>query len=197
MVNFGYNQGYSVRQAMSALHEAETTTSPENQTDEEHSMIPITKAPLALAAAFSGLLVAGTLQAAPALTPIDTMDKDNSGTVSEAEFNAARKAQMENRARMGRPVQNPDLGPAFSDIDTNGDGEASLDEFRAMRMEIMARRQAALELARRERMRQMMQNMPPPPSPGMMQPRPSFDDLDTNRDGVISRDEYNRGYSGR
>jgi hypothetical protein len=197
VVDFGYTCQYFVRTAASAIHEAETTTSPENQTDEEHSMIPISKAPLALAAAFSGLLVAGTLQAAPALTPIDTLDKDNSGTVSEAEYNAGRKAQMENRARMGRPVQNPDLGPAFSDIDTNGDGEASLDEFRAMRMEIMARRQAALELARRERMRQMMQNMPPPPSPGMMQPRPGFDDMDANRDGVISRDEYNRGYPGR
>jgi hypothetical protein len=182
---------------MPALQETEMIYSPENQTDEEHSMNPITKAPLALAAAFSGLLVAGSLHAAPALSPVDTLDKDNSGTVSEAEFNAGRKAQMENRARMGRPVQNPDLGPEFSDIDTNGDGEATLDEFRAMRMEIMARRQAALELARRERMRQMMENMPPPPSPGMMQPRPGFDDLDANGDGVISREEYNRLYSGR
>lgn len=160
-------------------------------------MNPISKAPLALAAAFSGLLVAGTLQAAPALSPIDTLDKDNSGTVSEAEYNAGRKAQMENRARMGRPVQNPELGPEFSDIDTNGDGQATLDEFRAMRMEIMARRQAALELARRERMKQMMQNMPPPPSPGMMQPRPAFEELDINGDGVVSREEYIRFYSGR
>ena len=155
------------------------------------------KAPLLLAAAFSLTLAAASTQAAPALTAVDTLDKDNSGTVSEAEFNAGRKAQMENRARMGRPVSNPELGPTFSDIDADGDGEATLEEFRAARMEIMARRQAALDMARRERMQQMMQRMPAPPAPGMMQPRPAFEQIDTNGDGVISREEYNRFHAGR
>jgi hypothetical protein len=160
-------------------------------------MYSISKTPLALAAAFSLTLAAASLQAAPALTPIDTLDKDNSGTVNEAEFNAGRKAQIENRARMGRPISNPELGPTFSDIDADGDGEATLEEFRAARLEIMARRQAALELARRERMQQMMQRMPAPPTPGMMQPRPAFEEMDLNGDGIISRDEYNRFHAGR
>lgn len=160
-------------------------------------MNPISKAPLALAAAFSAMLAAGSVQAAPVLTPVDTLDKDNSGTVSEAEYNAGRKAQMDNRARVGRPVRNPALGPEFGDIDTNGDGEATLEEFRAARMEIMARRQAALELARRERMKQMMEYMPPASRPDMMPPRPGFEQMDANGDGVISREEYNSFFSGR
>jgi hypothetical protein len=156
-------------------------------------MIPISRVPLA--AAITMALFAGGLQAAPVLTPVDTLDKDENGTVSQAEYEAGRKAHMENRARVGRPIRNPDAGPKFSDIDANGDGEATLDEFRAARMTIMAKRRAAIEMARRERMKQVMENMQDIPRPPMGPP--PFKAVDANGDGMISPVEYNNFFFGK
>jgi hypothetical protein len=93
--------------------------------------------------AASLLIFAGSLQAQPPMAPpIQMFDKDGNGTVSEEEFNQGRAERMAERAKSGRQMRNAGKGPQFSDIDVNGDGEATMDEFIAARRAMMEKRRA-------------------------------------------------------
>ena len=60
--------------------------------------------------------------------PFAAYDKDGNGVISEEEFNEVRDQRMAKRAAAGRPMQGAASAPAFSEFDTNGDGQLTEDE---------------------------------------------------------------------
>jgi Ca2+-binding EF-hand superfamily protein len=56
-------------------------------------------------------------------------DRDANGVVDREEFSAAREARIEERIREERRLRNQNDAPAFGDIDSNGDGLLSPEEF--------------------------------------------------------------------
>jgi Ca2+-binding EF-hand superfamily protein len=58
-------------------------------------------------------------------------DLNGDGTLTETEFYEARAKRMAERAIQGYPMRNAGKAPAFSAIDTDGNGRVSPDEFAA------------------------------------------------------------------
>lgn len=56
-------------------------------------------------------------------------DLNGDGTIPEAEFNAAREKRINERKAQGYQMRNLDNILTFSSIDTNNDGEISIEEF--------------------------------------------------------------------
>jgi hypothetical protein len=83
------------------------------------------------AVAFAGAVA----QAAdiPARGPVTfaAYDADGNGSISEQEFNAVRDQREAERAATGRPGFGAANAPAFSEVDTNGDGQISPAELSA------------------------------------------------------------------
>jgi len=61
------------------------------------------------------------------------MDADNSGTVSEQEFNNAKNTRIAERAKEGRQMKGLANAPSFNDIDANQDGQLTSDEMQSMK----------------------------------------------------------------
>ena len=59
----------------------------------------------------------------------EKFDKDDDGFISKAEFKKKIKSVMN---KLGKDINNDEVKNAFKIVDTNGDGELSLDEFEAM-----------------------------------------------------------------
>jgi Ca2+-binding EF-hand superfamily protein len=108
------------------------------------------------------------------------IDRDGNGFVSEEEFTAMNRERME--ARMAQLRARCDAASArmFSRLDTNSDGQLSLEE---------------LESGQRARMeRQRWRGMGYGPGKGrgtgMMRNRPAFTEFDLNADGEVTEEEF-------
>lgn len=63
----------------------------------------------------------------PAFTDYDL---NGDGKLLESEFNEARNIRISAKKEQGYQMRNQDNAPSFSEIDTDGNGEISIDEFR-------------------------------------------------------------------
>jgi len=68
----------------------------------------------------------GRMQNPPTFT---SYDLNSDGVITETEFNKAREARREARAKSGGMMRNTKNAPSFESIDTNNDGEISAEEF--------------------------------------------------------------------
>ncbi|OOZ42873.1 EF-hand domain-containing protein [Solemya elarraichensis gill symbiont] len=123
-------------------------------------------------------------------------DTDESGTISEEEFNTGRAARIEKMARMGRRMRNMGQAPMFSDMDTDSDGELSADEMKAA-MEAHRTKRRAMRESRRAMRGPMMEHgsgrhpyCKHHKGKGKHMQPPAFEDIDTNKDGMISPEEF-------
>jgi len=63
--------------------------------------------------------------------PFTEFDKDTDGFVSEEEFNSTRAERHAEMAKAGKPMKGMATAPAFSDLDTDGDGRLNEAELTA------------------------------------------------------------------
>jgi len=100
--------------------------------------------PLGLVFALSASMVpiAAQSEEMPARGPIPfaVYDKDGNDLISEKEFYTVRGERMAKRAAEGRPMRGAANAPAFSQFDTNSDGQLTKDEFVAGQQAQMEKR---------------------------------------------------------
>ncbi|WP_299194431.1 hypothetical protein [uncultured Amphritea sp.] len=137
----------------------------------------------ALLSIATGCLFAFAAQAAdiPAQGPIPfaIYDQDGNGVISQEEFDDIRNMRIQNNAAAGAPMRGMANAPAFSDLDSNGDGQLSAAE---------------LQTAQAAQRNMKSQNQQMGPGNGMMgggRNQPSFNEVDQDGDGFISQDEMN------
>lgn len=113
--------------------------------------------------------------------PFSVFDMDESGFVSESEFDSVRAQRMAARASEGRKMHCAASAPAFSELDTDGDGQLSQEELIAGQQAHIAECKAMGQGAGR----------------GDRGNLPAFSDFDSDGDGVINETEFNEGHDRR
>ncbi len=113
--------------------------------------------------------------------PFADYDKDSHGFIIAEEFNTVRGERMAKKAAVGKQMRGAAGAPAFSEFDTNSDGQLSSDELAAGQKVQMEKRQSN-RLAKATRMERN---------------RPAFSEFDLNGDGKILENEFNEARSKR
>ena len=143
----------------------------------------------------------------PARGPVSfaDFDQDGSGFVSEEEFNSVRGERMAARAAEGKQMRGAASAPAFSDIDTDGDGQLNPDELATAQKAHMEKHRAmhkgqgagkgmgqgAGKGLAKGPCKESGQGM------GMKGNMPTFTDFDIDGDGKIVEQEFNQGHARR
>ncbi|RXT15675.1 calcium-binding protein [Rhizobium leguminosarum] len=145
-------------------------------------------------------------------TFFDSFDSESTGSLSVDALAEAMSAQQSQRpgGPPPPPVEDDDLASLLSDLDTDGDGSISKDEFVAGRPSDVTEDQAgtlfdsfdsegagslsvdALTEAMSAEQSQRSEGRPPPPAEDD-QSQSLISDLDTNGDGLVTLDEFMAG----
>lgn len=108
-------------------------------------------------------------------------DLNSDGKITQSELDEARAKRMSQKAKEGKMLRNAGKAPAFSDMDKNKDGSLSPEEFQQHQMEQM----------KQWKMQKNSENCPSSGmGQGMRRNQSSFTEIDTNKDGVISQEEF-------
>ena len=119
------------------------------------------------------------------LPTFEQYDLNNDGKITQSELEEARAKRMSQKAKDGKMLRNAGNAPAFTDMDKNNDGSLNQEEFRLHQTEQMKKWNKG--------------NCATGNCPGMGQGKgmmknagnaPTFADIDTNKDGIISQDEF-------
>jgi len=114
-------------------------------------------------------------------------DLNNDGKITKSELEEARTKRMNQKAQEGKMLRNAGNAPSFASMDKNNDGILNQEEFRLHQTEQMKQCNTA---------NCATGNCP---NPGKSQGKgmgrnagnaPTFVDLDTNGDGMISKEEF-------
>lgn len=108
-------------------------------------------------------------------------DLNNDGKITQSELEEARAKRMNQKAKEGKMLRNAKNAPAFADMDKNKDGSLDREEFRLHQMEQM----------KKWKKKYCAYDCPSTGAgKGMGKNAPSFAEIDTNNDGVISQEEF-------
>ena len=134
--------------------------------------------------------------------PFAEFDKDGNGFVSEEEFNSTRAGHMAEMAAAGMPMKGAANAPAFADLDTDGDAQLNEDELVAgQKAHMKANRAAGMGKGMgkgkgkgkgKGRHQHMGHDtgMAAPEADAKAENMTTFEDIDTDGDGMISREEF-------
>lgn len=110
-------------------------------------------------------------------------DLNNDGKITESELDEARTKRMNEKAKEGKMLRNAGNAPAFSQMDKNNDGSLNREEFQLHQSEQMKKWNKA-------NCPSNCFGMGKGQGKGMMQNMPTFAEIDTNKDGMISQEEF-------
>ena len=108
-------------------------------------------------------------------------DLNSDGKITESELNEAREKRMAKKKAEGKMLRHAKNAPAFAEMDKNKDGALDREEFRLHQEEQMkkwSKKAGACGCASTGKKQGMGRNAP------------SFADIDTDKDGVISQEEF-------
>ena len=108
-------------------------------------------------------------------------DLNNDGKVTKNELEEARTKRMTQKAKEGKMLRNAGNAPAFTDMDKNNDGSLNPEEFRLHQTEQMKKwNKGACATG----------DCPGRGTMNKSRNAPTFSDIDSNKDGVISQEEF-------
>jgi len=117
------------------------------------------------------------------LPTFEEYDLNNDGKITQNELEEARAKRMNEKAKEGKMLRNAANAPAFSEMDKNNDGSLNREEFQLHQTEQMKKWNKA--------------NCPgnclgagKGQGNGIMKNAPTFAEIDTNKDGMISQEEF-------
>ncbi len=120
------------------------------------------------------------------LPTFEQYDLNNDGKITQNELEEAREKRMNQKAKEGKMLRNAGKAPAFTDMDKNKDGSLNQEEFRLHQTEQMKKWNKGncagnCPSTGRGQGKGMMRNAGK---------APTFAEIDTNKDGVISQEEF-------
>jgi Ca2+-binding EF-hand superfamily protein len=113
----------------------------------------------------------------------EEFDLNNDGKITQNELEEARTKRMTQKANEGKMLRNAGNAPAFSEMDKNNDGSLNKEEFQLHQNEQMKKGNCPSNCF----------GMGQGQGKGMMKNRrsqPTFAEIDTNKDGMISQEEF-------